>query len=107
MIRREYVAPRNTTEEKLAEIWQEVLGVAKVGITDNFFELGGHSLMVAQVLNRIHQSLSMQVSFKDFFASPSIEGITKNLTGKAYAPIPKALEQESYQLLLAAETFGF
>lgn len=98
LIRREYVVPRNTTEEKLAEIWQEVLGVEKVGITDNFFELGGHSLMVAQVLNRIHQNLSMQVSFKDFFASPTIEGITKKLIGKVYAPIPKAAEQESYPL---------
>lgn len=98
LIRREYVSPRNAIEEKLTYIWQEVLGVEKVGITDNFFELGGHSLMVGQILNRLHQNLSMQVSFRDFFASPTIEGIMKRLTGKEYAPIPKAPEQDSYLL---------
>ncbi|WP_184190840.1 non-ribosomal peptide synthetase, partial [Chryseobacterium defluvii] len=98
LIRREYVAPRNATEEKLSGIWSEVLGLEKVGVTDNFFELGGHSLMVAQVLNRIHRDLSKQISFQDFFTSPTIEGITKNLTGKDYTPIPQAPEEDSYPL---------
>ena len=39
-----YVAPRNAQETKLANIWQDVLGLEKVGISDNFFEIGGHSL---------------------------------------------------------------
>ncbi|MBB4808303.1 amino acid adenylation domain-containing protein [Chryseobacterium defluvii] len=78
LIRREYVAPRNETEQKLSEIWQEVLGLERVGVTDNFFELGGHSLMVAQVLNKIYQNLGIQVSLKDFFASPTIKKITQN-----------------------------
>ncbi|KAF2341071.1 non-ribosomal peptide synthetase, partial [Flavobacterium nitrogenifigens] len=55
LIRGEYVAPRNETEEKLAAIWQEVLGIEKVGVRDSFFELGGHSLSVAQVINRTHK----------------------------------------------------
>src|SRR5262249_30446608 len=40
-----YVAPRTESEEVLSNIWQELLGVAPVGIFDNFFELGGHSLL--------------------------------------------------------------
>ncbi|OWP74007.1 condensation domain-containing protein, partial [Flavobacterium oreochromis] len=98
LIRREYIAPRNATEEQLVTIWQEVLGVENIGITDSFFELGGHSLMVAQVLNKMHQRLSLQISFKDFFATPTIEGISKNLIHKNYVAIPKAKEQESYPL---------
>jgi amino acid adenylation domain-containing protein len=98
IIRKEYVAPRNETEQKLVEIWQEVLGVEKVGITDNFFELGGHSLMVAQVLNRMYQQLSQNVTFKEFFAVPTIVGISKKLQIEEYFPIPKALDQDSYPL---------
>ena len=98
LIRREFLAPGNETEHKLALIFQEVLGIDNVGITDNFFEMGGHSLMVAQVLNKTHQNLNMQISFKDFFAYPTIEGIAENLSRKDYVPIPKAAEQQSYPL---------
>ncbi|WDE09224.1 amino acid adenylation domain-containing protein [Thalassomonas viridans] len=48
-----YVAPETETEKWLCEIWQEVLGVERVGTRDNFFELGGHSLLALKVINRI------------------------------------------------------
>ncbi|QIH33413.1 non-ribosomal peptide synthetase [Sphingobacterium sp. DR205] len=98
LLRRRYEAPRNFTQETLVDIWQEVLGIEKVGITDNFFELGGHSLMVAQVLNRVYQNLAMQVSVKDFFAFPTIESITRNFVKKKYTSIPKAPKKENYPL---------
>ncbi|MEA2038547.1 MAG: amino acid adenylation domain-containing protein [Thermodesulfobacteriota bacterium] len=62
-----YVAPRNKTENTLALIWAEVLGVKQVGINDNFFELGGHSLLTLQVLDRAHREgleLTPQQLFK-------------------------------------------
>ncbi len=37
-----YIAPRTPTETKLALIWEELLGVSRVGVEDNFFDLGGH-----------------------------------------------------------------
>ncbi|ASW74386.2 hypothetical protein IQ37_04790 [Chryseobacterium piperi] len=98
LIRRDYVAPVNNVEEQLVKIFQEVLGVDRIGTTDNFFELGGHSLMVAQVLNRIHQTLCMQISFKDFFSSPVVSDISQKLTGKDYIPISKAPYQDHYPL---------
>jgi NAD(P)-dependent dehydrogenase (short-subunit alcohol dehydrogenase family) len=45
-----YVAPRNEVEQKLAEIWQELLGIELVGIHDNFFELGGDSIVSTQIV---------------------------------------------------------
>ena len=62
-----YVAPRNQTENVLANIWSEVLGIKRIGIHDNFFELGGHSLLTLQVLDRAHREgldLTPQQMFK-------------------------------------------
>ena len=48
-----FVAPRNATEEALAEIWRGVLGVEQLGVHDHFFEVGGHSLLATQVVSRV------------------------------------------------------
>ncbi len=50
-----YVPPRNEKEKILVEIWQQVLGIKKIGIEDNFFELGGDSIMSIQVIARARQ----------------------------------------------------
>src|SRR6185295_20231788 len=57
-----YVAPRTELEQAIAEVWQEVLNVDKVGMHDNFFDLGGHSLLVLRVMARIHQRFDKEVS---------------------------------------------
>ncbi|MCL9807005.1 amino acid adenylation domain-containing protein [Flavobacterium amniphilum] len=98
IIRKEYAAPRNQDEQKIVEIWQEVLGVEKVGITDNFFELGGHSLMVAQIINRLNKQLNKKVTFKDFFSNPTIESLGQVLNQGEYVAIPQAPEMISYPL---------
>jgi len=48
----DYLAPRTSLEQELARIWQEVLGLERVGITDNFFELGGDSIVSIQIVAR-------------------------------------------------------
>ncbi|WP_428229086.1 amino acid adenylation domain-containing protein [Flavobacterium sp.] len=97
-IRTEYVAPVNETEESLVLIWQEVLGIAKIGVTDNFFELGGHSLIVSQIINRTQKQLGKTVSFKVFFANPTIKGLSVSLHENQYTAIPKVSASESYPL---------
>ncbi|HEU4768923.1 MAG TPA: amino acid adenylation domain-containing protein, partial [Pyrinomonadaceae bacterium] len=68
----EYTAPRTSVEMQLAAIWEEVLGVERVGINDNFFELGGHSLLATRLTARIRESFSVDVSLRRLFEQPTI-----------------------------------
>ena len=77
---REYVAPRNETEEKLVNIWSEILKVEKIGVYDNFFELGGHSLLATQVISRIRNTFNTEIPVKALFESPTIEGLVKKIS---------------------------
>ncbi|HEV2920390.1 MAG TPA: condensation domain-containing protein, partial [Actinomycetota bacterium] len=72
-----YVAPRTPTEEVLAAIWSQVLGVDEVGVEDNFFDLGGHSLLATQVVSRVRSSFGVDVALRRFFEYPSIEELAR------------------------------
>lgn len=100
LIRREYIAPRNETEQKLAEIWKEILGTKKVGITDNFFELGGHSLLAGKIINSISRELDAEVSLKSIFQNQTIEALSKILRSgkKEKIFIPEAEIKNFYAL---------
>ncbi len=68
----EYTAPTNETEAKLAGIWQELLGIQRIGIHDNFFELGGDSILTIQVVSRARR-LGYELHPKDIFLHQEIE----------------------------------
>ncbi|MCI5137749.1 MAG: non-ribosomal peptide synthetase, partial [Candidatus Electrothrix sp. AR1] len=68
----EFVAPRNTLEEQLAEIWSEVLGISPVGIRDNFIELGGHSLLAIRVIGLLYDRLQVELPITRLFQNPTI-----------------------------------
>ncbi|HBL28031.1 MAG TPA: non-ribosomal peptide synthetase, partial [Acidobacteria bacterium] len=72
MARGGYVAPRTELERRLCEIWEEVLGVERIGIEDGFFELGGHSLLAARVLSRVRAALGIEVPLRTMFEHPSV-----------------------------------
>ncbi|MFN6485609.1 MULTISPECIES: beta-ketoacyl synthase N-terminal-like domain-containing protein [unclassified Nostoc] len=74
-----YVAPRHADEQKIAEIWKELLGVKEVGIHDNFFELGGDSLIAVQVLSRLRNTFSIKLTVASLFESPTIAEIAIKL----------------------------
>ena len=62
-----YVAPTNDTEEQLCAIWQQVLGLPKVGIADNFFEIGGHSISATKVISEIRSQLHIELPVRTIF----------------------------------------
>jgi thioesterase domain-containing protein/acyl carrier protein len=76
---RQYVAPRNDDEIKLAEIWQNILKVPSVGARDNFFELGGHSLLAAQLVSQVKAQFGITIDLSLLIIAPTIEQLAAKL----------------------------
>jgi len=74
--------PTNIWEEKIAEIWQEILGIETVGIDRDFFDLNGDSLQVVQVVSRIREILKVPVTPDLFFEHPTIAGLVQALSSQ-------------------------
>jgi len=70
-----FVAPRSLTEERLAEIWADLLGVAQVGVRDNFFELGGHSLLAVSLMARIQKQFQQNLPLSVLFEAATVENL--------------------------------
>ena len=70
-----YIAPRDETEENMAQVWQRMLGIEKVGINDNFFELGGHSLLATRLVAQLRADFDVELPLRRFFESPTISGL--------------------------------
>ncbi|MEA2602728.1 MAG: hypothetical protein QOF89_3720 [Acidobacteriota bacterium] len=84
--------PRTATEERLAEIWRELLGVDSVGIADDFFAFGGHSLLATRLVSRVRETLQVDVSLRRFFDAPTLAGLAAmidDLQGQV-SPVPGA-----------------
>ena len=77
VVQQEIVAPRNETEEKLAEIWQGVLGIDTVSVTADFFDLGGHSLLAVNLLTEIEKTFKTSVTLETFLSASTVEDLAK------------------------------
>ncbi len=66
------VLPRTPTEEKLAQIWCEVLGLKQVGIHDNYFDLGGHSLKAVWLFQKVKQVFGKNLPMVTLFQAPTV-----------------------------------
>lgn len=94
-----YVAPRNGTEQKVADIWAHVLQAEQVGVYDHFFDIGGHSLAGMKMLALVHQELGVELSLKDLFQSPTVEGLAQVIASAekgTAASISPAEKQDTY-----------
>ncbi len=89
-----YVKPQTNIEQLIAEIWQKVLKVKKVGIYDNFFELGGHSLLMVQIQSQLQQSLDRKLPIVELFQYPTIHALAQYLTPKPSTQVPSQSSQK-------------
>lgn len=67
------IVARSSTEEKLGELWADLLHIDRPGVRDNFFDLGGHSLLLVQLHARIKREFDTNVAVVDLFRYPTIE----------------------------------
>ncbi|AZZ97460.1 amino acid adenylation domain-containing protein [Pseudoalteromonas sp. R3] len=84
----EYVAPSNGTEEKLCEMWSEVLTLdaSQISVQSNFFTLGGHSLLATKLLSMIKKVFGYPLTMTQLFANPNIAALA------ALLPAPQAAD---------------
>ncbi|HLX07031.1 MAG TPA: amino acid adenylation domain-containing protein [Thermoanaerobaculia bacterium] len=94
-----YAAPRNETEAALVGIWQDVLGIERVGVHDDFTELGGHSLLALQVLSRVRAALAADLPLRAVFDAPTVAALSLRLLEREAAASDQGdLEQMLAQL---------
>ncbi|HEX2091654.1 MAG TPA: alpha/beta fold hydrolase, partial [Longimicrobiaceae bacterium] len=78
-----YVAPRDALELALARAWEEVLGVAPVGVHDDFFALGGHSLLSVRLMARVEELTGSRLPLATLFAAPTVGALASVLRREA------------------------
>jgi thioesterase domain-containing protein len=74
-----YTAPRTPTEETLAAIWAQALGVARVGVHDDFFALGGHSLLGVRVFAEMDKAFGKRLPLATLYRGATVEQLAKLL----------------------------
>lgn len=94
-----YVAPRTAAEQRLAEIWSELLGRERIGVQENFFDLGGNSLVALQVVARIAAAFRVRLPHSCLFKCPTLERLAEAVESarsiepdEAILPAPRGAE---------------
>jgi acyl carrier protein len=96
-----YVAPRNPTEEVLAALWANVLGLDRVGIYDNFFDLGGHSLLATQLISRVRNVFQVEAPLRWIFDASTVATFSQTLVANEPRPGQTAKVSSTFQKVKA------
>jgi len=100
ILKKEYVAPSNESEAKIAVIWQELLGHQKIGVTDDFFELGGHSLLLTKLSSEYQKIFKITIDLKTLYTNTNLKShaVLLNDSKEEAYEIEKLASQEYYDL---------
>jgi arthrofactin-type cyclic lipopeptide synthetase C len=107
---REYESPEGEIESVLAQIWADVLHVARVGRRDHFFELGGHSLLAMRMVSQVRQRLGVELNLGDLFANAELAAVAEVLARSGRSTLPDILpanRDEAVPLSFAQQRLWF
>ncbi|HEX2092676.1 MAG TPA: beta-ketoacyl synthase N-terminal-like domain-containing protein [Longimicrobiaceae bacterium] len=90
----EYVAPGSELEAKVAEVWEELLGIQGIGAYDNFLELGGHSLLGIRVLARLREHFGVDLPPEALYTAPTVSDMAAMIEAMLLAEIEAMSEDE-------------
>ena len=91
----QFVAPCNEIEVQMVFIWQELLGIQKIGTNDNFFHLGGHSLLAMRVISATRKKLGVELNIKELFLYPTISQLAEHLQAQSEGVLLPAIRQQT------------
>jgi acyl transferase domain-containing protein/acyl carrier protein len=103
-LKTDYVAPRNEIECRIADIYQELLGIDRVGINDNFFDLGGHSLTGIQLISKLRQNFQVELSVPSLFESPSVAELALVVEEMLIGELEELTEHQAEEFLSSIES---
>ena len=89
-----YEAPTSAVEEQLAELWQELLGIERVGIHDDFFGLGGHSLLATQIVARVRSLFRIDLRLGAIFEAPTVARMAELIEEAVIAELESLSDEE-------------
>ncbi|HEX4963110.1 MAG TPA: condensation domain-containing protein, partial [Thermoanaerobaculia bacterium] len=92
-------APLTPVQELLAGLWEELLGVVRVGPEDDFFALGGHSLLATQMVARVFESLGVELPLATLFEAPRLGELAAKIAAAARQPAPPLRRRTGGELL--------
>jgi len=96
-----YAPARDEYDQRLLDIWQQVLGIEQIGIHDNFFELGGHSLIGTQLITRLRHSFRINLPLLTLFDAPTVAELADAIKQILLEELAQIDEAETAQLTLS------
>ncbi|HLP57984.1 MAG TPA: amino acid adenylation domain-containing protein, partial [Candidatus Deferrimicrobium sp.] len=100
-----YEAPRGETATALADIWQQVLHLEKIGANDNFFAVGGDSIKAIKLIGAINTSLGAQLKIIDIYSYQTIDAMARYLTEQLREQSPGAVDVYTQEARQEIEQF--
>ncbi len=100
-----YIEPSSAVEQKIAEIWQGLLGIDRVGVDDNFFDLGGHSLIATQIISQLRQDFQVELSLRHIFAAPTVAELALVIEDILIGELEELTEDEAEKLVVCPINF--